>query len=258
MSTHFEQENIKIINGDSTNINLIEKESIDLVCTSPPYNVGIEYGDHDDSINYSKYLDFSVNWILNCYDWLKNAGRICINIPFETAKYGKQTVGYDVMNIAKQCGFRHMCTAIWYKGGIVRGGGTWMSPKAPFIAPPVEAVLLMYKGEWKRKDADGKKIDILEDEYIKWSSAIWTICTEDRTKLGHPAPFPIELPRRCIKLLTFVDDVVLDPFAGSGSTLIAAYRNNRKSIGIEISKEYCELAKKRLLREIKIRQSQIF
>ncbi len=89
---------------------------------------------------------------------------------------------------------------------------------------------------------------------MDWTNGVWTFSGESKKKVGHPAPFPVELPRRCIKLFSFVDDVVLDPFVGSGTTLIAAYLNNRRGIGVDVDKKYCDLAIKRLKREGKIDQ----
>jgi len=93
---------------------------------------------------------------------------------------------------------------------------------------------------------------------MEWTSGLWTFSGESKKKIGHPAPFPVELPRRCIKLFSFIGDTILDPFVGSGSTLIAAYLNNRKAIGIEIDLNYCEIARKRLITEARINERQLF
>jgi len=93
---------------------------------------------------------------------------------------------------------------------------------------------------------------------MDWTNGIWSFSGESKKRVGHPAPFPIELPRRCIKLFSFVGDIILDPFVGSGTTLIAAYLNNRKGIGVDIDKKYCDLAIKRLKQEAKIDQPNLF
>jgi len=118
-------------------------------------------------------------------------------------------------------------------------------------------IIILYKKRWK-KTSGSRKSDIIKDEFIKWTNGLWTFSGESKKKVGHPAPFPIELPKRCIKLFSFVGDIVLDPFMGSGTTLITAYQNNRKGIGIEIDKSYCELAKKRLINEAKIEEQSLF
>ena len=123
-----------------------------------------------------------------------------------------------------------------------------MSARAPYVIAPVELIVILYKNEWRKTTGSGIS-DIKKDEFMGWTNGVWTFSGESKKKIGHPTPFPLELPQRCIKLFSFVDDVVLDPFLGSGSTLIAAYLNKRKGIGIEIDKTYCELAKKRLKNE---------
>ena len=111
---------------------------------------------------------------------------------------------------------------------------------------PVELIIVLYKKNWKK--TSGSKIsDIERNEFMDWTNGLWTFNGESKKRIGHPAPFPLELPRRCIKLFSYVDDVVLDPFSGSGTTLLAATNNKRKGIGIDVDRKYCELARKRIL-----------
>jgi site-specific DNA-methyltransferase (adenine-specific) len=131
-----------------------------------------------------------------------------------------------------------------------------MSASAPYVIAPVEVVLILYKDQWK-KTSGSKQSDITKEEFIAWTNGIWTFNGESKKRIGHPAPFPIELPRRCIKLFSFVGDVILDPFVGSGTTLIAACMNNRRGIGVDIDKTYCDLAIKRLYGEAQINQSKL-
>ena len=116
---------------------------------------------------------------------------------------------------------------------------------------------MLYKNKWK-KSSGSRKSDITREEFTEWTDGLWTFSGESKKKVGHPAPFPLELPKRCIKLFSFVDDIILDPFMGSGTTLIAAYQNNRRGIGLEIDKVYCELAKKRLISEGRINEQTLF
>ena len=604
MSVFFDKNNLKILHAECDKApGILQAESIDLVVTSPPYGVGIDYENHNDAVNYDEYLNFTSNWLHNCHYWLKPNGRIAINVPFETAKYGKQAVYADVLNIAKKWGFKHYTTAIWLKGNVPRvswgcyddrtkvltnrglklfkdidikndlfatynlsthkleyqkalkyiehdyngemysiknkttnlvitpdhnmislvggkrqtaiikpinqlhyavlpskhGGyddgkeepifilpsvrinnkydtipikikmDTWLKflgifltdgyceckpgkysvriyqtkklflkeiqqllkempfdfkfraskceyttcnkqlakylsqfgkknyrempnfidklslrqkrvfvdwlwkgdgnhynngswrvffsvsikivdkllnyltqlnyglhvvlkqpdgkihlingkdikqnfpiylvyvkrsktkwienskinkinyngkiycvsvpnrtllverdgqltwcgnspifPKAPLLIPPAEALLIMHKGVWNLPDCEGKVSDISKDDFYKWTDCCWKIVPASAKKIGHPVPFPEELVRRCIKLLTFVGDTILDPFLGSGTSLVSAYKNNRKGIGIEMSEIYCELSKKRLEREFTIQAGNIF
>ena len=116
---------------------------------------------------------------------------------------------------------------------------------------PVELIVVLYKENWKKTSGSGIS-DMNKEEFLEWTNGLWTFPGEKKTRIGHPAPYPIELPRRCIKLFSYVGDTVLDPFMGSGTTLLAAYQNNRRSIGIEIDADYCKLASERL------RQMQLF
>lgn len=129
-----------------------------------------------------------------------------------------------------------------------------MSASALFVIAPVEMILVMFKETWK-KQRQGIS-DITRDEFVEWTNGVWTFSGEQRGRIGHPAPFPLELPRRCIKLFSFVGDVVLDPFVGSGTTLLACYQLQRIGIGVEISSTYCQIAAQRLQAEME--QKQLF
>ena len=125
-----------------------------------------------------------------------------------------------------------------------------MSASCPYVIAPVELIVLLYKDSWK-KTSGSRKSDITKAEFVSWTKGVWKFSGESKRKIGHPAPFPVELPRRCIKLFSFVGDTVLDPFMGSGSTVIAAKQNSRNGIGIDMEMDYCQLAMERILRETK-------
>jgi site-specific DNA-methyltransferase (adenine-specific) len=168
-------------------------------------------------------------------------------------KGGQQSVGADLTTIAKKLGFKYHSTIVWNEGNISRrtAWGSWKSASAPYVIAPVELIVILYKENWKKRS--GSKIsDIERDEFMEWTNGVWNFSGESKKRAGHPAPFPIELPRRCIKLFSFVDDTVLDPFLGSGTTLVAASITNRKGIGIDVDLEYCTKAKKRLIKEAHI------
>lgn len=249
----FEKEDIMIINEDVLSTRKIKKDHVDLIVTSPPYNVDIKYNSHDDQISYEAYLEFSRKWLSRCFNWLKDDGRLCLNIPLDKNKGGQQSVGSDIIAISKKIGYKYNSTIVWNEGNISRrtAWGSWLSASAPYVIAPVEIIVVLYKKEWK-KTSGSKKSDIQRDEFIEWTNGLWRFNGESKKRIGHPAPFPIELPKRCIKLFSYVDDTILDPFMGSGTTLIAAYQNNRKSIGIEIDREYCKIALSRLAKEAHI------
>jgi len=253
LSIFFENEKFKIINDDILTTSEIKDKSIDLIVTSPPYNVDIKYNSHNDKISYQDYLEFSEKWMSRCFKGLKEDGRFCLNIPLDKNKDGQQSVGADLTTIAKKIGFNYHSTIIWNEGNISRrtAWGSWLSASAPYVIAPVELVVILYKDKWK-KTSGTLVSDITREEFMGWTNGLWTFNGESKKRIGHPAPFPIELPRRCIKLFSFVDDVVFDPFVGSGTTLVAAALNNRRAIGLDIDLPYCKMAKERLVTEAHI------
>jgi len=253
---------IKIIHDDFLTTNLIEENSVDLIVTSPPYNVDIHYNSFKDDIPYEKYLEFTEKWLKKAYLLMKPDGRMCLNIPLDKSKgrkeAGFQSVYADIVNIAKKVGWKYFSTIIWNEGNISRrtAWGSWLSARAPYVIAPVEVIIIFYKERWQ-KIKNGKS-DITKKEFMEWTNGLWTFSGESKKKVGHPAPFPVELPKRCIKLFSFVGDTVLDPFLGSGSTLIACALLNRKGIGVEIDENYCKLAKNRLTKEAHINQKKLW
>jgi len=256
---YYKTKNIVIYNDDFLTTNCIKENSIDLIVTSPPYNVDIHYNSFNDKISYKEYLKFTELWLKKAYKLSKEDGRLCLNIPLDKNKGGQQSVYADIVVIAKKIGWKYHSTVVWNEGNISRrtAWGSWLSPSAPYVIAPVEMIVIMYKKRWKKVNK-GEKSDITKDEFIEWTNGLWTFSGESKKRVNHPAPFPVELPKRCIKLFTFVGDTVLDPFLGSGSTLIACALLNRKGIGVEIDKNYCEIAKKRLLQEGKVFQKALF
>ena len=245
---HFQNENVTLIHDDVLTSKYIDANSVDLVVTSPPYNVDIQYNSNKDDLSYQEYLEFSKKWMAQCFEWLKEDGRFCLNIPLDKNKGGQQSVGADLTVIAKEIGFQYHSTIIWNEGNISRrtAWGSWKSASAPYVIAPVELIVVLYKKNWKK--TGGSKIsDVTRDEFMQWTNGMWVFNGESKKRIGHPAPFPMELPRRCIKLFSYVGDVVLDPFCGSGTTVLVAAENNRKGIGMDVDKKYCELARKRIL-----------
>ncbi len=244
-----------ILNDDFLKADYFSPGSIDLVVTSPPYNVDIEYEGYRDDIPYEKYLEFTEKWLRKVYEILKPDGRVCLNIPLDKSR-GRREEGFvsvyaDVVSIAKRVGLKYFSTIIWNEGNISRrtAWGSFANPSAPYIIAPVEVVVLLYKHSWKKLSRG--ETDISREEFIEWTNGLWTFPGENPRRVGHPAPFPLELPKRCIKLLSYVGEVVLDPFVGSGTTVVASYLLGRIGIGVDISRRYCEIAKTRLIKEAK-------
>jgi site-specific DNA-methyltransferase (adenine-specific) len=238
---------IELVCDDVLGTRRVASRSIDLIVTSPPYNVDIKYGEHDDQMAYESYLDFSRRWLKRCYGWLKKDGRLCLNVPLDKNKGGQQSVCADFTQIAKSLGYRYHSTIIWNEQNISRrtAWGSWLSASAPFVIAPVEVILVLYKESWK-KTSGSRVSDIARQDFLDWTNGVWTFNGESKKRVGHPAPFPVELPRRCIKMFSYVDDLVLDPFSGSGSTMLACAETQRRGIGIDFDPAYCALAQARL------------
>ena len=243
----FQTDNLTVINDNILTTDKITPQSIDLIITSPPYNVDISYNSHDDHISYHDYLEFSRKWMSKCYSFSKDDARFCLNIPLDKNKNGQQSVGADLTTIAKEIGWKYHSTIVWNEGNISRrtAWGSWLSASAPYVIAPVELIVILYKNNWKKANRLGES-DISRQDFMDWTNGLWTFTGESKKRIGHPAPFPRELPRRCIKLFSYVGDTVLDPFMGSGTTLVEIFLNHRKGIGVDIDKTYCKLAEKRI------------
>lgn len=200
---YFQTNSIQIYNADILKMDCLQEETIDLIVTSPPYNVDIQYGSHDDKMTYEDYLNFTKEWLTKCYRLLKNDGRFCLNIPLDKNKGGQQSVCADITTIAKQVGWKYHSTIISNEGNISRrtAWGSWLSASAPFVIAPVELIIIFYKDEWKK--TNGTKIsDTTKQEFIDWTNGVWTFNGESGKRIGHPAPFSRELPHHCIKLFS--------------------------------------------------------
>lgn len=241
----FENECVTIHHTDILNSD-IEKSSVDLIVTSPPYNVDIQYGSSNDELSYTDYLHFSKRWMKKCYQLTKDDGRFCLNVPLDKNKSGHNSVYADLLAIAKAVHWNYFTTIVWNEGNISRrtAWGSWLSASAPHVIAPVEMIAVFYKKQWKKMNKG--QSDITRDNFISWTNGLWTFNGESKKRIGHPAPFPLELPKRCIQLFSYVGNTVLDPFLGSGTTLIASSLLGRNGIGVDIDKVYCQLAVSRI------------
>jgi len=245
----YSDEQIKLLHNDFLQVELNDiTGKVNLIITSPPYNVGIDYKGISDRISYNEYLSFTRKYLERFYEVLADDGRVCLNIPLDKNKGGLQSVYADVVTIAKSVGLKYQSTIVWNEQNISRrtAWGSWLSASAPYVIAPVEMIVLLYKKTWKRLNKG--KSTITRDEFIDWTNGMWTFSGESKKRTGHPAPFPLELPLRCIKLFSFEGDLILDPFVGSGTTLVACKMTSRRGIGIDISEDYLEIAKTRIQR----------
>ena len=239
-----------IIDSSCENMKDIPNNSLHLMITSPPYNVSKEY---DNDLSLNEYLNLLKNCFTETYRVLVDGGRACINI----ANIGRKPyipLSDYVSKIMIEIGFNMRGEIIWNKSagaGISTAWGSFQSASNPILRDVHEYILIFSKGNYKReRDKEEKELrkdNITKEEFIEWTKSVWTMNTESAKRIGHPAPFPEELPNRLIKLFSFTNDIVIDPFMGSGTTAIAAIKNKRNFVGYEINKEYINLANNRIL-----------
>jgi site-specific DNA-methyltransferase (adenine-specific) len=219
--------------------------SVHLMVTSPPYNVGKDY---DEDLSLDEYLAFLRKVWTEVYRVLVPGGRACVNV----ANLGRKP--YIPLNglIAKEMidlGFLMRGEIIWDKAAsssTSTAWGSWQSASNPTLRDTHEYILVFSKGSFRRDKMDGRASTISREEFLEFTKSVWEIPSESARKVKHPAPFPVELPYRLIQLYTFSDEIVLDPFMGSGQTALAALKAGRHYIGYEINGEYLELAKNRI------------
>ena len=238
-----------IIASSCENMKDIPNNSLHLMITSPPYNVSKEY---DNDLSLNEYLNLLKNCFTETYRVLVDGGRACINI----ANIGRKPyipLSDYVSKIMIEIGFNMRGEIIWNKSvgaGISTAWGSFQSASNPILRDVHEYILIFSKGNYKReRDKNEKEFrhdNITKEEFIEWTKSVWTMNTESAKRIGHPAPFPEELPNRLIKLFSFTNDIVIDPFMGSGTTAIAAIKNSRNFVGYEINKEYINLANNRI------------
>jgi site-specific DNA-methyltransferase (adenine-specific) len=263
----------KVINGDCIEVMAkMPESSVDLIVTSPPYGVGIEYDSFNDDIEFEQYKLFSASWLREAYRVLKDDGRIAMNIPYEINRQDKggrilmvselwqvmKSIGYKfygIVDLEEDSPHRSKTTA-W---------GSWMSPSAPYIYNPKECVLLAYKKthikkikgepEWvgevmdiEQEDGTTKKKTVYQEEHKKEFMELvygqWDYFAD--TKQMTKATFSMDIPMKAIKILTYRNDIVLDPFTGSGTSVCAAEIGGRRWIGIELSENYSKVARERV------------
>lgn len=223
----------------------LPENSIHLMVTSPPYNVGKEY---DDNLSLNEYLDLLTNVWREVYRVLVPGGRACINVANVGRKPYIPLHSYIIESMTK-LGFLMRGEIIWDKAssaGTSTAWGSWQSASNPTLRDVHEYIMVFSKGMFKRENKTKRNNTITKDQFLEYTKSIWTFSAESAKKIGHPAPFPVELPYRTIQLYSFENEVVLDPFMGSGQTAIAAIKSNRHFIGYDIDKEYIKLANKRI------------
>jgi site-specific DNA-methyltransferase (adenine-specific) len=232
----------KVLLQDSRNMNNIPDSSVHLMVTSPPYNVGKEY---DEDSDLKEYFGMLKDVLTETHRVLVNGGRVCLNI----ANVGRKPyIPYHkfVIDFMLEIGFIMRGEIIWNKGagaGTSTAWGSWQSATNPTLRDTHEYILVFSKGKLSR-NGKNKENTITRDEFLEFTKSVWTFPPVSAKAVGHPAPFPVELPYRCIQLYTFEGEVVLDPFCGVATTAIAALKTRRHFICLDNNPEYVERGEK--------------
>lgn len=259
----------QVINGDCVKVmSQMPEGSIDLIVTSPPYGVNIAYDTHDDDMFFWEYKAFSRQWLEEAFRVLKDDGRIALNIPYEInrqAKGGRIFFVSEIYQIMKEIGFNFFGIVDLEEDSPHRSKttawGSWMSPSSPYIYNPKECVILAYKKhhikkvkgvpQWKGEPTvteEGKTKMVYQEEdkreFMELVFGQWKYLNDSRPMTK--ATFSMDIPTKAIKILSYKNDIVLDPFNGSGTSCVAAEVLDRRWIGIELSENYTKIARERI------------
>ena len=247
INPYYEDDLVTIYHGDCREI-MPQLPKVDLVISSPPYNVDKEY---EAYLNEKEYYAFLLSVFTGIKNQLNPDGRFCWNVPYQmyTKKMPHEISQYYLsMKALLSAKLKMRDTITWNQSNSDNdtAWGSWCSASAPWLRHQTEAIIIGYNKQWAKLNRGISTIT--SAEFLKYVLDLWTMPCARRK--GHPAPFSVELPSRCIKLFSYVSNIILDPFLGSGTTCVAAKQLNRKSIGIEIEEKYCEIAAQRCSQEV--------
>lgn len=249
--------------GDATDMDrygTIADGSVALVVTSPPYFVGKDYevavGQGEVPMSYGEFLAMLSKVFAECYRKLEPGGRIAVNVA-NLGRRPYRSLSADVIGILQDLGFLLRGEVIWWKAKGATGScawGTYQRPGNPVLRDLTERIVIASKGRFDRAVDASRRAEaglpstttIRADDFLELTTDLWDMPAESAKRVGHPAPFPIELPQRLIDLLTYEGDLVLDPFMGAGSTAVAAVRTRRSFVGFDTDPEYVLLAEVRV------------
>ncbi len=249
-----------LVLGDSAAMNDIHDGEVALVVTSPPYFAGKQYEEElaRDGVptSYAEFLDMLLSVFTECRRVLEPGGRIAVNVANLGRKPYRSLAG-DITDILSRLGFLLRGEVVWRKGEGANGScawGSYRSPANPVLRDTTERVIIASKGRFDRAIPASKRrvlglpseVSITADEFLSSTLDVWDLLPESAKRVQHPAPFPISLPERLIHLYTYENDLVLDPFVGSGTTLVAAKRTGRRYVGYDLDPTYLQIAKQRL------------
>jgi len=238
----------RVLCKSSESMHDLPDHSIHLMVTSPPYNAQKEY---DQDLTLAEYLDTLDRIWREVFRVLVPGGRACINV----ANLGRKPyipLHSFIIERMIAIGFLMRGEIIWDKAASASPStawGSWQSASNPVLRDVHEYILVFSKDSFRRPKGE-REDTITREDFLAWTKSVWSFPAVQARQVGHPAPFPVELPHRCIQLYSFRGDVVLDPFAGSGTTCLAAAQDGRRYVGYEINADYCQLAESRLADEI--------
>ena len=236
----------RILCASSQSMQHLPENCIHLMVTSPPYNVGKDY---DEDLTLGEYLDFLADVFREVHRVLVPGGRACINI----ANLGRKPylpLSAFIGQMMLEQGFFMRGEIIWNKAASASAStawGSWCSATNPTLRDVHEYILVFSKDSYKRQKPEQRHPTITKEDFLECTKSVWTFPAESAKKIGHPAPFPMELPRRLIQLYSFSDEIILDPFMGSGQTALAALGAGRHFVGYELDETYIKLAEERIL-----------
>ena len=235
----------KVFCKSSEAMSELPDNSVHLMVTSPPYNVGKEY---DENLSLKEYRELLKRVFKETYRVLVPGGRACINVANLGRKPYIPLHSYIIEDM-QSIGFLMRGEILWDKGSSASPStawGTYLKANNPVLRDIHEYILVFCKDTFTRLNPQKRKSTISKEEFLEFTKSVWRFAAERASKVGHPAPFPVELPYRLIQLYTFENEIVLDPFVGSGTTCIAALKTKRKYVAYDIDKKYCDLAEKRI------------
>lgn len=235
----------KIFCKSSEDMSELPDNSVHLMVTSPPYNVGKEY---DENLSLKEYRELLKRVFKETYRVLVPGGRACINVANLGRKPYLPLHSYIIEDM-HDIGFLMRGEILWDKGSSASPStawGTYLKANNPVLRDIHEYILVFCKDTFTRLNPHKRKSTISKEEFLEFTKSVWKFAAERASKVGHPAPFPVELPYRLIQLYAFEGDVILDPFVGSGTACVAALKTNRKYVAYDIDKKYCDLAERRI------------
>lgn len=236
----------EMIVGNSREEWPVQSDSVDMVVTSPPYNVELDYDHYSDDLSVSEYLDVIEDVFTHARNCIKSGGRLAVNVPNGIGRSPVYPIHHDVDETIRSLGFELRGIVAWSKGGVTASSwGSWQSPSNPCLRRMHEHIYIYSLDGFRHDGGDESESTLTKQDFLQSTESVWEI-TPDQSDYDHPGVMPVELAERLVNLLTWSDDIVLDPFAGIGTTGVACENLGRDFVGIELSEDYARTARARI------------